>query len=62
MKRESKRFIWSTEAKHRWHLSYNKVRRLDKIFNIIEKERQSVLKNCPYLFKRIGIEVVKLNI
>lgn len=33
-----KRSIYSSEAKHRWHLSYNKVKRLNRLFDMIASE------------------------
>ena len=34
-----KRVIWTTQSKHRWHLSYSKVKQLDKKYDLIQQER-----------------------
>lgn len=35
----SKRLIYSSGYKHRWHLSYNKVNKLNKLFVLIDSMR-----------------------
>lgn len=37
-----KRVIYSTQSKHRFHLSYSKAKRLDKKYELISKERENV--------------------
>ena len=34
-----KRQIYSTKSKHHWHLSYSKLKKMDYIYQLLEKER-----------------------
>lgn len=34
-----KRYIWSTKAKHKWHLDLKKVKRLNSIYEQIKSEK-----------------------
>lgn len=37
-----KRHIYLDAGKHRWHLSYRKLKRLNYLFNLIDHERGSL--------------------
>lgn len=39
-----KRYIYSSEKKHFWHLSHKKLERMNHLFDLIDTERAAHLK------------------
>jgi hypothetical protein len=35
----NKRFVYSSEEKHKWHRNNGKLRRLNRVFDLIDSER-----------------------
>lgn len=35
----SKRFVYSSEGKHKWHRNTGKLRRLNRLFDLVDSER-----------------------